>query len=116
MASLPRCGQIVWAEIADANGIRKGRPVVIITPDDQITESSLLEVVAITSRMPNPLPTDHVLLPWQAGGHPRTGLNRKCAAVCSWMGQIAANDIQSVAGSAPATILAEIASRLPAKP
>ena len=116
MASQSRCGQIVWADIADANGFCKGRPVVIVTPDDQIAESGLLEVVAITSRVPDPLPEDHVLLPWHAQGHPRTGLNRKCAAVCSWMSQIAAKDIQSVSGIAPARILAEIASKLPAKP
>ena len=113
MASQSYCGQIVWAEMADANGIRKERPVVIITPDDQIGEAGLVEVVAITSKVPNPLPEDHVLLPWHAQGHPRTGLNRKCAAVCSWMGQIAIEDIQSVAGMTPAKILAEIASKLP---
>ena len=39
------CGQIVWAEIADANGIRKDRPAVIVTPDDEITASGLLKVV-----------------------------------------------------------------------
>jgi hypothetical protein len=24
------------------------------------------------------------MLPWESGGHPRTGLNRKSAAVCFW--------------------------------
>jgi hypothetical protein len=45
-------GQIVWAEVADANGIRKPRPLVIVTPGDRITSSGPLEVVAITSRLP----------------------------------------------------------------
>lgn len=61
-----RCGQLVWAEIADANGIRKARPAVVVTPDDRLATSGPLEVVAITSRLPQPLPADHVLLPWHA--------------------------------------------------
>ncbi len=81
-----RCGQIVWTEVADANSVRKARPVIIVTPDDRLTESGPLEVVAITSRLPQPLPSDHVLLPWHAQGHPRTRLNRRCAAVCTWFG------------------------------
>lgn len=36
-------GRIVWAEIADANGIRKLRPAVIVTPTElaQIHESDI---------------------------------------------------------------------------
>lgn len=59
-------GRIVWAEIADANGIRKLRPVVIVTPSDRITPAAPLDVIAVTSRVPEPLPHDHVLLPWHA--------------------------------------------------
>ena len=39
-------GRIVWAEVADANGIRKVRPAVVITPTDEINEAGPLEVVA----------------------------------------------------------------------
>jgi mRNA-degrading endonuclease toxin of MazEF toxin-antitoxin module len=109
-----RCGQIVWAELADANGVRKTRPVIIVTPDDRITTSAPLEVVAITSRLPQPLPADHVLLPWHSQGHPRTRLNRRCAAVCTWLARISVADIQSVAGIVPSTILLDIATRVAA--
>src|SRR5690242_18050361 len=110
-------GQIVWAEIADANGVRKMRPVVIVTAGDRITPSGPLEVVAITSRLPQPLPADHVLLPWHTQGHPRTGLNRKCAAVCSWLARILPSDIQGVAGLVPGPVLLDIVSRVaPPKP
>jgi hypothetical protein len=61
-------GRIVWAEIADANGIPKLRPVVIVTPSDRITSIAPLDVIAVTSRVPEPLPSDHVLLPWHAQG------------------------------------------------
>jgi hypothetical protein len=63
-------GRIVWAAIADANGIPKLRPVVIVTPSDRITPTAPLDVIAVTSRVPEPLPDDHVLLPWHAQGHP----------------------------------------------
>jgi hypothetical protein len=105
-------GQIVWAEMADADGIRKLRPAVVLTPSDRITSSGPLDVVAVTSRLPQLLPDDHVLLPWHAQGHPRTGLNRKCAAVCTWRARIVAADIRAVAGIVPGRILLDILSRI----
>lgn len=105
-------GQIVWAEIADANGVRKVRPAVVVTPSDRIQTSSPLDVVAVTSHLPQPLPDDRVLLPWDRRGHPRTGLNRKCAAVCSWLARIAASHIQSIAGVVPGPILLDILSSI----
>ncbi len=113
-------GQIVWAELADANGIRKARPAVVITPGSPITAAGPLEVVAVTSWIPQPLPPDHVLLPWHSQGHPRTGLNRKSAAVCGWLARIAPGDIRSVAGVVPGqimlTILSKVAAPLPTPP
>lgn len=105
-------GRIVWAEIADARGYRKKRPAVIITPSEQIGLSSSLDVVAVTSRLPETLPPDHVLLPWHSQGHPRTGLNRKCAAVCSWVIRIRPNDIEDIAGVLPGATILEILRRI----
>jgi mRNA-degrading endonuclease toxin of MazEF toxin-antitoxin module len=116
MATSLQIGQIVWAELADANGDRKVRPAVVVTPTDRITPSGPLDVVAITSRLSQPLPDDHVLLPWDPRGHPRTGLNRKCAAVCSWVSRIAVGDIQSQAGLVPASVLVVILAKLAALP
>jgi len=107
-------GRIIWAEIADANGIRKLRPAVVLAPTDQIASGVPFDVAAVTSRLPTPLPNDHVLLPWHAAGHPRTGLNRKCAAVCTWVAQIVDSDIQSVAGIVPSTIMATILTKVAA--
>ena len=107
-------GRIVWAEIADLNGVRKSRPAVIVTPSDKIVPTEPFDVIAITSRIVNPLPDDHVLLPWQHQGHPRTGLNRKCAAVCSWLTQIVDTEIMDVAGIVPSPIMAEILARVAA--
>ena len=107
-------GRIVWSELADANGIRKLRPAVIVTPTNRITPGGPLDVVAITSRLSNPLPDDHVLLPWHPQAHPRTRLNRRCAAVCTWVARISDIDIQDLGGVVPAplmqSILAEVAA------
>lgn len=116
MAAPIRFGQIIWADIADANGMSKARPAVVVTASDQITPAGTLEVIAITSFLPDPLPGDHVLLPWHAQGHPRTGLNRKSAAVCSWVATISTGDVQSVAGIVPTAELAEIVSKRLAMP
>jgi mRNA-degrading endonuclease toxin of MazEF toxin-antitoxin module len=107
-------GRIVWTGIADANGIRKLRPAVIVTPSDRITPTAPLEVIAVTSRLSEPLPNDHVLLPWHAQGHPRTGLNRRCAAVCTWVAHIRHEDIQEVAGVVPGAVMLEILSKVTA--
>jgi mRNA interferase MazF len=110
-------GRIVWADIADPNGHRKLRPAVIVTPTNQLALSRPIDVVAVTSRLKDPLPDDHVLLPWHAQGHPRTGLNRRCAAVCTWLAQVSEGDIQDMAGMVPApamkAILTKIAGALP---
>jgi mRNA-degrading endonuclease toxin of MazEF toxin-antitoxin module len=81
-------GRIVWAEIADARGYRKKRPAVIVTASEHVGQAGSFEVVAVTSRLPEKLPSDHVLLPWHSQGHPRTGLNRNCAAACGWVVRI----------------------------
>lgn len=102
-------GRIVWAEIADPNDNRKERPAIIISAAD---DADMLTVVAVTSRVPDALPDDHVLLPWHLQGHPRTGLNRKSAAVCSWLSRIAASDILDVAGMVPGPQLLEIVTKI----
>jgi hypothetical protein len=107
-------GRIVWAEIADANGIRKLRPAVVVTPTDRLSPAGPIDIVAITSRLPDPLPDDHVLLPWHPRGHPRTRLNRRCAAVCTWLGRITEADVQDVAGIVPTSVLSAILTKVAA--
>jgi mRNA interferase MazF len=107
-------GRIIWATIADANGIRKLRPAVIVTPAERLASPGPIDVVAITSRLPKPLPDDHVALPWHAQGHPRTRLNRPCAAVCTWLARITAEDIDDMAGVVPSPVLMEILAKVAA--
>jgi mRNA-degrading endonuclease toxin of MazEF toxin-antitoxin module len=120
MAPGAATGRIVWGEIADPNGIKKLRPALIVTPNDQIVSGGSLTVVAITSRLTDPLPADYVLLPWHPQRHARTGLNRRCAAVCSWLVTISPNDIHDFAGVVPSavmtTILEKVAAALASSP
>lgn|SRR5262245_55967157 len=107
-------GRIVWAQIADANGYRKLRPAVIVTATEQLSTDKPIDVVAVTSRLVDLLPDDHVLLPWHRQGHPRTRLNRRCAAVATWLTRIADSDIEDTAGIVPSSVMAEILARIAA--
>lgn len=74
---LPRLASVVWASIADANGFRKTRPAVVVTATADIATTKALRLAAVTTRLPDPLPDDHVLLPWDPQGTARSGLRRK---------------------------------------
>jgi len=105
-------GHIVWAQVPDSNGIVKQRPAVFITATEQIASHQPLAFVAVTSRVREPLPDDHVVLPWHPQGHVRTGLNRRCAAVCSWVFQATIEDVSHVAGVVPGRALLEFLTKI----
>jgi mRNA-degrading endonuclease toxin of MazEF toxin-antitoxin module len=111
---LPQLGSVVWAELEDANGYRKVRPVVVVTPTSEIAAERPVRVVAITTRLPVPLPDDHVLLPWERQGKARSGLRRRCAAVATWQAEIPVGDVQEVAGSLPPTVIGELLAKVAA--
>ena len=39
-------GRIVWAEVADQNGIRKQRPAIIVSSTADVDNSGALKIVA----------------------------------------------------------------------
>ncbi len=65
-------------------------------------------MVAITTVLPDPLPSDYVPLPWHAQRHPRTGLNKRNAAVCSWLVAVDAGRVARNIGHVPRTPLIKI--------
>jgi mRNA-degrading endonuclease toxin of MazEF toxin-antitoxin module len=111
---LPRLGSIAWAELEDANGFAKVRPVVVVTPTAEIAPGKLVRVVAITTRLPATLPDDHVLLPWDPQGKARSGLRRRCAAVASWQAEIPVACVQQVVGTLSPTIIGELLAKVSA--
>jgi mRNA-degrading endonuclease toxin of MazEF toxin-antitoxin module len=113
IASRPiQLGSVVWAELEDANGYRKVRPVAVVSPTADVDAGKPVRVVAITTRLPDPLPADHVLLPWDRQGKARSGLRRRCAAVANWQAEIAVGDVQEVVGILSPAVIRELLSRV----
>ena len=98
----PEQGRIVRVETCDPQGRNvKKRPVVIVHPSNEIRSAEPIVCVAITGEIPKNVPDDCVLLPYQTGGHPRTGLNKRCAAMCSWVFEITEDQIVEYMGMVP---------------
>lgn len=108
---LPCLGSIVWAELDDPNGFRKLRPAVVVSPTIDIVRGKPIVVAAITTRVPDPLPDDYVLLPWNPQGIARSGLRRRCAAVASWLCTVLADEVR-LAGILPPAVIAEVLAKI----
>lgn len=79
-------GRIVWAELLDPQGRNpKRRPAVVLTPTAEIRDGGEVVVVALSSRVDQSPPDVSVEIPWHRDGHPRTKLNRRNVAVCTWL-------------------------------
>jgi mRNA-degrading endonuclease toxin of MazEF toxin-antitoxin module len=95
-------GRIILAEVNDPQGQnRKPRPLVIVTPTEDIREGERFVAVAVSSTFPCPVPDDYVELPYHPEGHPRTGLKRRSAAVCSWREGLTHADVIRDIGRVP---------------
>jgi mRNA-degrading endonuclease toxin of MazEF toxin-antitoxin module len=107
--STPERGRIIWAEVPDPQGRNpKKRPLIILTPTEEILPDGPVQCVVISSQF-NQAPAEvQVSLPWQAQGHPRTGLRKRCAAVCTWLVSISQSGIESYGGLVPAKQLLQI--------
>ncbi len=69
-----------------------GRPFVVISRDDDIKRGGTVQLIGITSELMSS-PEDHyVLLPF--GPNAKTGLKSKSAALCSWLVEISAVDLE----------------------
>jgi mRNA-degrading endonuclease toxin of MazEF toxin-antitoxin module len=109
----PSQGRIVIANVPDPqDGNPKDRPVIIITPTEEITESDPFAVMAITSALPRHLPREYVELPFHRDGQVRTGLKKRCAAKCDWVTTIRAAEIIAYIGHAPPDAMKLIAEYL----
>lgn len=113
---LPQLGGVVWVELEDANGIAKVRPAVVVTSTADVAAGTPIRVAAITTRLPTPLPNDHVLLPWDRQGKARSGLRRRCAAVASWLAVIPVGAVRQVVGVLPPAVVAELLAKITAVP
>lgn len=99
-----RFADIVFAEVLDTNGRNpKTRRVVVLTPDAELAAGFPIVVAGVTGKLPNPLTADYVMLPYKnpPGRHPKTGLTKAAAVLCTWIVTITANDIRGRSGFVP---------------
>lgn len=111
---MPLQGDIVIiAGLLDPQGRNpKDRACVLISPRGMIEVGGPFDVVAITTLLPDPLPFDHIPLPWHPRRHPRTGLTRRNAAVCTWLVEVEASRAIRTIGHVPGKQMLRIASVL----
>ena len=110
-----RFGDIVEVELLDPNGKNpKRRPVRIVSTAEEIGSSAMLNVAAISSSVPDPLPPDFVELPFANPGnqHCRTGLFRRSVVKCHWLDLIHRDRILRRLEFAPGAELRQVASIL----
>lgn len=111
---LPQLGNVVWAELEDANGFRKVRPAVVVTATADIAAGQPVRLAAITTRLLTPLPKDYVLLPWDRQGRAHSGLRRACAAVAGWLAVIPVAEVREVVGVLPPVVIDELLAKIAA--
>src|SRR5271166_5842114 len=90
-----------FAGILDPNGQNpKTRRVVVLTPDRELAAGFPIVVAGVTGTLPNPLTADYVKLPYKnpPGRHPKTGLTKEAAVLCTWVVSITPNDIRGHSG------------------
>jgi hypothetical protein len=76
---------VLVADMLDPQGRNpKDRPCVVVTKPGDAPPGHQV-VVAISTLLPDPLPDDYVPLPWHRSNHPKTGLNKKNAAIGRWV-------------------------------
>ena len=109
-----RFGDIIEAAILDPNDKNlKPRPVLIISPNDEIAIRHHLNVMAISSsNFPPIMPDCWFELPWDPNGHETTGLNMRCVVKCDWRTSVLKNNVIRKWGRAPGSILKKVVGYL----
>ena len=109
-----RFADILFAEVLDLNGRNpKVRRVVVLTPDLELAAGYPIVVAGVTGTMPNPLTADYVRLPYKnpPGRHPKTGMTKEAAVLCTGIVPIRQDDIRGRSGFVPPVNMAIVNSR-----
>ncbi|MFH0982464.1 MAG: type II toxin-antitoxin system PemK/MazF family toxin [Planctomycetota bacterium] len=99
---------IIWARVADSSGKIKERPLLILTATEEIILDQPFVALAISTTFPDPLPPNHVPLPWQADGKVRTGLRKRSAVVVDWQVVLRPSDVIERKGAISAEKMIQI--------
>ena len=106
-----RRGRVIWASIRDHRGIPKDRPLIVLTPTDELPDE-VFEVVVVTTTFADPPPEDHIPLPCQPQGRVGTQLRRRSAAVLTWIGEVHPDDVIRLYGDVPVHLMTQILQRI----
>ena len=99
-----RFADIIFAEVLDPNGQNlKTRRVVVLTPDSALAAGFPIVVAGVTGTLPNPLTAEFVRLPYKnpPGRHPKTGMTKEAAVLCTWIVAISPTEIRGRSGFVP---------------
>jgi mRNA-degrading endonuclease toxin of MazEF toxin-antitoxin module len=106
-------GRIVWVELFDPQGRNpKVRPAVIVTSTPEIPLDGIVVVVAISTQLDSAPDDVCVEIPWHRDGHPRTKLNARNVAICTWAVPIEVVSIVNTGGRVPLKQMTQILSIL----
>jgi mRNA-degrading endonuclease toxin of MazEF toxin-antitoxin module len=111
---MPGYGDIVIMDgLPDPNGVNpKSRPCVVVTRDEAIAAGDPIQVVAISTMLPGPIPLDAVAMQYHPRGHPKTGLKTRCAAFARWLVEVNPGQIARKIGHVPPRDLLALAEML----
>ena len=86
----------------------KVRPLVVISPTHEISDTQPMAVVAITSAFSDPLNDDEIPLPHHPAGRAATGLRKPSVAKCTWQEAIRGGDVIEIKGFVSSKVLTRI--------
>lgn len=106
-------GRIVWAVLPSSDRkSQKHRPAVILTSTRDIVPGEPLVAVALSTTFDEPLGPECVRLPWNRSGAVRTRLRKPTVAVCNWLVELDAEDIEQFGGIVPVKEMREIVQKV----
>ncbi len=101
---------IIFADnVLDPSGQNpKPRRVVVLTPDVALAAGYPIVAAAVTGTLPPVLTADYVLLPFKnppGTRHPKTGLTKRAAVLCTWMVTVDPSDVAGRSGFVPPALM-----------
>ena len=86
---------------------------MVLTPDIELAAGFPIVVAGVTGTLPNPLTADYVKLPYKnlPGRHPKTGLTKEAAVLCTWVLSITLDDVRGRSGFVPPAYMAIVNSK-----
>lgn len=108
-----KLGRIVYTVVRDPRGGNpKRRPVILLTPSEQVPAGEPLIGVAISTQPKDPLPPECVRLPSNSRRQGSSRLPERCAAVCNWAVQFHADQIEEIGGIIYGELLLQIVEKV----